>query len=126
MNGSRWYGRGEEGKYIYIYISIYISIYIYIYILSVIMLHDLCVTVCVCSEGSALFHIRKICWCKLKHMVKYHWQIYMVMLSEQSKLCSCKWRTLTKRFDKLVSCRRGKCDKLFVGLLAFGKDKEYN
>ena len=22
-----------------------------------IMLHDLCVTVCVCSEGSALFHI---------------------------------------------------------------------
>ena len=26
-------------------------------LLSVIMLHDLCVTVCVCSEGSALFHI---------------------------------------------------------------------
>ena len=28
-----------------------------IQLLSVIMLHDLCVTVCVCSEGSALFHI---------------------------------------------------------------------
>ena len=49
-------------------------------------------------------------------MVKFHWQIYMAMLSEQSKLCSCKWRTLTKWFDKLASCRRGKCDKLFVGL----------
>ena len=24
------------------------------------MLHDLCVTVCVCSEGSALFHIRAL------------------------------------------------------------------
>ena len=46
------------------------NIYIYIYqngyqhgqaiqLLSVIMLHDLCVTVCVCSEGSALFHIMK-------------------------------------------------------------------
>ena len=47
-------------------------------------------------------------------MVKFHWQIYMVMLSEQSKMCSCKWRTLTKWFDKLASCRRGKCDKLFL------------
>ena len=28
-----------------------------IQLLSVIMLHDLRVTVCVCSEGSALFHI---------------------------------------------------------------------
>ena len=28
-----------------------------IQLLSVIMLHDLGVTVCVCSEGSALFHI---------------------------------------------------------------------
>ena len=28
-----------------------------IQLLSVIMLHDLHVTVCVCSEGSALFHI---------------------------------------------------------------------
>ena len=44
------------------------NIYIYIYqkgyqnrqaiqLLSVIMLHDLCVTLCLCSEGSALFHI---------------------------------------------------------------------
>ena len=30
-----------------------------IQLLSVNMLHDLCVTVCVCSEGSALFHISK-------------------------------------------------------------------
>ena len=31
-----------------------------IQLLSVIMLHDLRVTVCVCSEGSALFHIKII------------------------------------------------------------------
>ena len=31
-----------------------------IQLLSVIMLHDLCVTVCVCSEGSALFQIRSV------------------------------------------------------------------
>ena len=54
-------------------------------------------------------------------MVKFHWQIYMVMLSEKSKMCSCKWRTLTTWFDKLASCRRGKRNKLFVSLLAFGK-----
>ena len=59
-------------------------------------------------------------------MVKFHWQIHMAMLSELSKMCSCKWRTLTKWFDKLARCWRGKCDKLFVGLLAFGKDGEYN
>ena len=50
----------------------------------------------------------------------------MAMLSELSKMCSCKWRALTKWFDKLARCRRGKCDKLFVGLLAFGKDEDYN
>ena len=48
------------------------------------------------------------------------------MLSELIKMCSCKWRTLTNWFDKLARCRRGKCDKLFVGLLAFGKDEKYN
>ena len=45
--------------------NIYIHTYIYIgnqhgqaiQLLSMIMLHDLCVTVCVCSEGNALFHI---------------------------------------------------------------------
>ena len=47
------------------------------------------------------------------------------MLSELSKMCSCKWRTLTKWFDKLARCRRGKCDTLFDGLLAVGKDEEY-
>ena len=62
---------------------------------------------------------RKMCWCKLKYMAKFHWQIYRAMLSELSKMCSCKWRTLTKWFDKLARCRRGKCDKLFVGWLAF-------
>ena len=65
---------------------------------------------------------RKICWCELNYMVKFHWQIYVAMLRELNKMCSCKWRTLTKWFDKLARCRRGKCDKLFVGLLAFGKD----
>ena len=30
-----------------------------------------------------------------------------------------------ENFDKVI-CRRGKCDKLFVGLLAFGKDEEYS
>ena len=56
---------------------------------------------------------RQICWYKLKYMVKFHWQIYRAMLSELSKMCSCKWRTLIKWFDKLPRCRRGKCDKLF-------------
>ena len=31
-----------------------------IQLLSVIMLHDLCVTVCVCSEGNAFFHINNV------------------------------------------------------------------
>ena len=47
-------GRVGEGSG-NIYISKRISTWIQL--LSVIMLHDLCVTVCVCSEGSALFHI---------------------------------------------------------------------
>ena len=54
MHGSRWYGRGEEGKYIY---QKGYQRGQAIQLLSVIMLHDLRVTVCVCSEGSALFHI---------------------------------------------------------------------
>ena len=41
-------------------------------------------------------------------MVKFHWQIYRALLSELSKMCSCKWKTLTKWFDKLARCRRGK------------------
>ena len=54
-------------KLVHLYFSnIYIYIYIYIgyqhgqaiQLSSMIMLHDLCVTVCVCSEGNALFHIR--------------------------------------------------------------------
>ena len=52
MHGSRWKGRGEEGIYIFIG-------YKHGHLLSVIMLHDLCVTVCVCPEGNALFHIIK-------------------------------------------------------------------
>ena len=52
--------------------------------------------------------------------------MYRAMLSELSKMCSCKLRNLTKRSDKLARCRRGKCEKLFVGLLAFGKDQECN
>ena len=47
-------------------------------------------------------------------MVKFHWQIYRAMLSELSKMCSCKWRTLTKAFGKLARCRRGKFDKLLL------------
>ena len=47
--------------------------------------------------------------------------IYRTMLSELSNMCSCKWRILTKWFDKLARCRRGKCDKLFVGLLRLAK-----
>ena len=54
MHGSRWKGRGEEGKYIYQKGYQHGQA---IQLLSVIMLHDLRVTVCVCSEGSALFHI---------------------------------------------------------------------
>ena len=48
-------GRGEEGKYIYQKGYQHGQA---IQLLSVIMLHDLRMTVCVCSEGSALFHIR--------------------------------------------------------------------
>ena len=47
-------GRGAEGKYIYQKGYQHGQV---IQLLSVIMLHDLRVTVCVCSEGSALFHI---------------------------------------------------------------------
>ena len=43
----------EEGKYIYTGYQHGQAIQL----LSVIMLQDLCVTVCVCSEGNALFHI---------------------------------------------------------------------
>ena len=46
---------GERRGYIYIYIGYQHGQAIQL--LSVIMLHDLCVTVCVCSEGNALFHI---------------------------------------------------------------------
>ena len=59
-------------------------------------------------------------------MVKFHWQIFRAILNELSKMCSCKWRTLTKWFDKLARCRHGKCDKLFFGLLASGKYDEYS
>ena len=48
---------GERMGYIYMYSLPMLISYIYIQLLSVIMLHDLCVTVCVCSEGNALFHI---------------------------------------------------------------------
>ena len=50
----------------------------------------------------------------LNYMVKFHWQIYRAMLSELSKICSCKLRTLTKWFDKLARSRCGKCDKWFL------------
>ena len=44
------------------------------------------------------------------------------MLSELSKM-----ENFGKvRFDKFARCQRRKCDKLFVGLLAFGKDEEYS
>ena len=50
-------GRGrEEGKYIYQKRYQHGQA---IQLLSVIRLHDLRVTVCVCTEGSALFHITK-------------------------------------------------------------------
>ena len=42
------------------------------------------------------FVIEKICRCELNYMVKFHCQINRAMLSELSKMCSCKWRTLTK------------------------------
>ena len=44
----------------------------------------------------------KICRCELNHMVKFHWQIYRAILSELYKMCSCKWRTLTKWFDTFL------------------------
>ena len=47
VDGRVWERRG----------NIYIKKWAAIQLLSVIMLHDLCVTVCVCSEGSALFHM---------------------------------------------------------------------
>ena len=47
---------GERRENIYIYIKGYQHGQA-IQLLSMIKLHDLCVTVCVCSEGSALFHI---------------------------------------------------------------------
>ena len=50
-------GRGEEGKYLYIKKDTLYQHGQAIQLLSVIMLHDLCMTVCVCSGGSALFHI---------------------------------------------------------------------
>ena len=48
-------GRGGERKYIYQKGYQHGQA---IQLLSVIMLHNLRVTVCVCSEGSALFHIK--------------------------------------------------------------------
>ena len=51
---------GESRGNIYIYISKRISTRQAIQLLSVIMIHDLCVTMCVCSEGSALFHIKNL------------------------------------------------------------------
>ena len=48
---------GERRGNIYIYIYIRYQHGQAIQLLSVIMLHNLCVTVCVCSEGNALFHI---------------------------------------------------------------------
>ena len=48
-------GRGEKGKYIYLKGYQHGQA---IQLLSVIMLHDLRVTVCGCSEGNALFHIK--------------------------------------------------------------------
>ena len=62
-----------------------------------------------CSNGlsyvltSNVFCYRKICWCKLKYMVKFHWQIHRAILNELSKICSCKWRTLTKWFDNSLN-----------------------
>ena len=56
MHGSRWWGRGEEEKYIYQKVYQHGQA---LQLLSVIMLNDLRVTVCVCSESSALFHITR-------------------------------------------------------------------
>ena len=65
------------------------NIYIYIYqkgyqhgqaiqLLSMIMLHDLHVTVCVCSEGSALFHIT---W--FLHPLSCSMQLHSTLLSQK-------------------------------------------
>ena len=48
---------GERRGNIYIYISKRISTWAGYTLIISDMLHDLCVTVCVCSEGSAIFHI---------------------------------------------------------------------
>ena len=82
MHGSRWYGRGEEGIYIYIYQKGYHHGQD-IQLLSVIMLHDLCVTVCVCSEDSALFHIRTI----VIFLAQHHSLIIHIRVMEVSSHC---------------------------------------
>ena len=76
-------------------------IYIYIYqkgyqhgqaiqLLSVIMLHDLCVTVCVCSEGSALFHINVLKWLLIqiqnKCRCRIRWKRSFIVTQQQTIL----------------------------------------
>ena len=54
MHGSSWYGRGEEGKYIY---QKGYQRGQAIQLLSVIMLHDLSVTVCVFAQKAVPYFI---------------------------------------------------------------------
>ena len=65
---------------------------------------------------------RKVCRCELKHVTKSHWQISMTKMSELGYICSCKPRPLPNIFDKVSRYRRGKCDTVFIGLLALIKD----
>ena len=59
---------------------------------------------CFFAKLAKLVCYRKICWCELNYMVKFHWLIYRAMLSELSKMCSCKWGRVWQRRMKSLTC----------------------